>query len=84
MHTLLCHKDLTVCIHKYVCGFVATYVAICDLLCRNPPLTHIMSKKSFHCQWIALSINQLIASTTLPNVDIGLLLLRLVSEACQT
>ena len=30
---------------------------ICDLLCQNPPLTHTMSKNSFHCQWITPSIN---------------------------
>ena len=42
---------------------------ICDLLCQNPPLTHTMSKNSFHHQWIAPSVNQLIASTPLPNVD---------------
>ena len=29
----------------------------CDLLCQNPPLTHTMSKDSFHRQWIAPSIN---------------------------
>ena len=33
------------------------YVRNCDLLCQNPPLTHTMAKNSFHCQWIALSIN---------------------------
>ena len=32
-------------------------VHICDLLCQNPPLTHTMSKNTFHRQWIAPSIN---------------------------
>ena len=36
-----------------VLGFMINY----DLLCQNPPLTHIMSKNSFHHQCIAPSIN---------------------------
>ena len=43
----------------YVRMYVCTYKcrAKCDLLCQNPPLTHTMSKNSFHRQWIVPSIN---------------------------
>ena len=44
-------------------------ICICDLLCQNLPLTHTMAKNSFNRQWIAPSINKLITSTPLPNID---------------
>ena len=48
---------LYVYVHTSICTYIATCVRICDLLCQNPPLTHTMSVNSFHCQWIAPSIN---------------------------
>ena len=38
-------------------SFRGSFMTNCDLLCQNLPLTHAMAKISFHCQWIAPSIN---------------------------
>ena len=52
-------------------------------LCQN--LTHTMAMNTFHCQWIAPSINDVTnyQYTMHCQMVMGLLLLRLISQACQ-
>ena len=55
MGTVGQEPQVSLCIRIFI--YVSTDIKICDLLCQNPPLTHIMSKNCFHHQWIAPSIS---------------------------
>ena len=42
---------------KNVLNYCATVFLICDWICENPPLTHTITRHSFHCHSIPLSIS---------------------------
>ena len=53
-----CLWVIVMCMYVELATYVVTYVpAICDWICENPPLMHTMTRHSFHCQSMALSIS---------------------------
>ena len=80
----LAYMTVISCVGRLKSIYYAFKFSNCNQIYQNSPLTHTMAKINFHRQWTAPSINYITnyQYTTAKIMLIGLLLLRLVSEAC--